>query len=223
MCLVTISAFFRPFSPELLSSVLVDPSHYLARITVTMFQAYFMHMYILNAQFLIFFHFNFYFNLLGTLSEMKSKGSSVNSLGLKYSKNSLKTYKILRLLLKESSKAVGPAFEGSKVLLILFAIYCTYGAIRLQGLVAVTMGVIGINCTLLLAVGLQTLGDIHHKSSSILDLYERTYGGQQIRATLKELPALKFNIGSFYNIDRSMVLTFFKIVFDSTANFLLMF
>ena len=45
---------------------------------------------------------------------------------------------------------------------------------------------------------------------------------REIKWYLRTLPELKVHVGSLYYIEKPIVLTMFKIIFDSIINFLLM-
>ena len=111
------------------------------------------------------------------------------------------------------------------------SVFCTYGALRMHGLLAIFLLSVGVFTQVFLITLLMTLGEVHSRSKNFLRRTLRSIagpGGQKSRCDVKWmrkqmlcLPALSLRIGWAYEIDKPIVLTILKILFDSTVNFLL--
>ena len=143
--------------------------------------------------------------------------------------DSLKLYAQIQRLVAEFSENFCRVLQGSKVLLVFLAIFCTYGGVRFHGLLAVCLGWIGISTTSFLLVLLGTLGEFHNKSKKLLLQWKRQAADVKdlrralwLRKHIRSLNTICINFGSFYYIDKPIVLTCFKIIFDAVTNFLVL-
>ncbi|CAG7828314.1 unnamed protein product [Allacma fusca] len=159
---------WRPHSPELLSSLFPNPNTFTLRVAVTAFQFVYMHVYVANALLIVQSFVPALFCVLEILRETCDENSNILRRNIREAGRMFRVYRNLQVLLSDAMDTVFVIFRGGKVLMISFAIFCTYGAIRLPGIMALTMAVIGFNCTVLLAILLDLMGNFHHKSTQIL-------------------------------------------------------
>ena len=145
----------------------------------------------------------------------------------------LRVYKSMQLIAKEMNQVYALVLPGGKILLALFAVFCTVGAIRLDGITAMALSSIGVSTTIFLGIMVNTLAEFHSRSTQVLRFIQQTiteqnpqYGrnsGRQgyVRKSVRALTAIRIYMGSAYFIDKGVVLLLFRAVTESTVNFLL--
>lgn len=161
-----------------------------------------------------------------------ARDGSSRSEGKRSSKHLLSLYTCLHLQLDELNRVYMITLAGAKILLVLFSVFCTYGAIRLNGIMAISLGWIGSSCTIFLAITLNTLAEFNVQSMSALQVFRKQMAAgssndgetpsKWFRMKVNSLREFRVQIGSAYYIDKPIILTTFKIIFDATINFLLM-
>ena len=141
-------------------------------------------------------------------------------------------YQRLRVLVLEYNHRYGLVLVSTKTCFISFAMFGAYGAFRTEGVLAIflfSVGVFGV-CFLILYIIL--LGEVHDRSKDFLSMarqnvcWNKGPGDKDsvlwLRKYLRSLREMRVEVGSAYFIDKAIVLTTFKILFDSMINFLLM-
>ena len=137
----------------------------------------------------------------------------------------------MKLLLKEGNQVYAIVLPGAKILLALFAVFCTIGAIRLDGITAIALSSIGISTTIFLGIMVSTLAEVHSRSGQVLrflrnvTMEEQLHDGRPRRGCLKRsvnaLGEIRIQIGSLYFIDKGVVLLLLRAVTEITANYLI--
>ena len=253
--MVCISAF-KPESSEQLSSVLESPRDisWIGRLPFVLLKAYLMIIYIEISYVYIFFFLAFFIPSLELCRKMRWEEPpycpldyfSVDLMGIIYCrqkleqqvydvakvKRSFRNYRCLQILLQKCNAVYNYLVGCGTVLLILYAILCTYGAVRFHGLIAATFVCIGTSCTAFLAILLGTTAEFNSKSKLLLVAFRRSVVGRSTTATRGELAMLrrqlgamtdlKFQVGGLYFVDKAIVMTTFKIIFDFTVNLLIL-
>ena len=145
---------------------------------------------------------------------------------------SFRLYRCLQLLLKDCNSVYNALLGSAIILLILFSIFCTYGAIRFHGLIATAFAWIGTSCTVFLAILLGIMAEFNYKSKLLLVTFSRSVVRStgalrkiefaMLRRQLRAMTDLKFRVGALYYVDKGVVMTTFKIIFDSTVNLLIL-
>ena len=151
---------------------------------------------------------------------------------VKDAQRSFKLYRSLQILLKGCNAVYNVLIGSAVVLLILFSVFCTYGAIRFHGLIAISFAWIGISCTGFLAILLGIMAEFNNKSKLLLVAFDRSVVRSRrvlrkgefamLRRQLRAMTDLKFRVGALYYVDKGVVMTTFKIIFDSTVNLLIL-
>ena len=85
----------------------------------------------------------------------------------------LRLYRSLDLLTEEFHRAFGMIYIGSHYGVMCIAMFCIYGAIRLDGILSIALGLIGSNLLVFLAVLTSQLGQINHSSKGTLEAIEK--------------------------------------------------
>ena len=147
-------------------------------------------------------------------------------------KGAFRFYRCLQILLNECNSVYNALFGCATILLISYAVLCTYGAIRFHGLIAASFACIGTSCTVFLAILLGITAEFNSKSKLLLVALGRSIVSSGSRTTRKELAVLrrrvramtdlKFHVGGLYFVDKAIVMTTFKIIFDFTVNLLIL-
>ena len=153
-------------------------------------------------------------------------------LDFKNVQTSLELYRCLQLLLKECNSVYAVLLGNTSILNTLFAIFCTYGAIRFHGLVGISFAWIGTNCTAFLAMMLGIMADFNGKSKQLLIMFklgavkckrDATAGDSALlQRQLRALREMRFQMGALYFVDKQNVMTVFKVIFDFTINLLIL-
>ena len=120
-------------------------------------------------------------------------------------------------------------FGCTKGCFMIGSVFCTYGALRMQGLLAIFLLSVGVFSQAFLITLLMTLGEVHSRANTFLHRSLRSVSGSgRVRGDIKWMrrqircfPALSLRVGWAYIIDKPIVLTALKITFDTTVNFLL--
>ena len=90
---------------------------------------------------------SFYDAKYNTGSSSSLEQSKLTNDRLREPKNIFHVYRVLQIQVKDGNQVYGAMIVGGKVLLFLLAVYCTYGAIRLSGIMAIALGIVGISST----------------------------------------------------------------------------
>ena len=86
----------------------------------------------------------------------------------------VRAYRVLYLQCAGVNYAYFVVPGASKLILISFAIFCTYGGIRLHGIIAVALATLGISTSAFLATIVTIWGEFHKasvKARKALDAY----------------------------------------------------
>ena len=254
--MVCISAF-KPESSEQLSSVLESPRDlsWTWRLPFMLLKAYLMIIYIEIGYVHTFFFLSFFFPSLELCTKMKQGNPSFRPVVIYLSclqnfpiccrqqlqkpmidvvdiRRSFRHYRCLQILLKECNSVYSALFGCTTILLILYAILCTYGAMRFHGLIAASFGCFGTSCTAFLGIILGITAEFNSKSKLLLVAFGRSIVNCRrvtmrtelatLRRQLRAVNELTFHVGGLYFVDKTIVMTTFKIIFDFTVNLLIL-
>ena len=139
-------------------------------------------------------------------------------------------YQKLRVLVLEYNTVYGLVLVSTKICFITFAMFGAYGAVRTEGVLALFLFSVGVFSVCFLILYIMLLGEVYDRSKDFLsaarkNLSERrrdAEGALWLRKYFRSFREMKIQVGSAYFIDKAIVLTTFKILFDSIINFLLM-
>ena len=144
----------------------------------------------------------------------------------------LRLYRSLDLLIEEFNRALGMIYIGFHYGEMCIVMFCIYGAIRLNGILAIALGFIGSNLLAILTVLVSQLGQINHSSKGTLKaLHKRpkmSYCmGKQgeskwLRREVMGLRELRVRMGSSFYYDKVLLLTTFQILLQNIVNLLLL-
>ena len=141
-------------------------------------------------------------------------------------------YQKLGLILMEYKRVYFIIVARNKVFFVSFGMFCTYGVLRMHGMLRLFLPTIAIFSISFLVMFLMVAGEFHSRSRAFINAartrmtmkitQNRGHEIKWLRRYLRTLPELKVHVGSLYYIDKPIVLTMFKIIFDSIISFLLM-
>ena len=142
-------------------------------------------------------------------------------------RQSLKMYQKLAILEKSAHNLFCTIlFPGIKIAATVGTIFCSYGILRMDGIIRILLPVIGMTCISLVVTLLSTLSEFDSESKRISGLVKTVE--IQLGLTLWErkmarsLNLIRIKMGSSYVVDKECVLTVLQIVFNSTINFLIL-
>lgn len=111
-------------------------------------------------------------------------------------------------------------------------VHCAYGAIRLDGALSISLGWIGRNVAVFLAIFISPFGRINHSSQLALRVMRkrqarlRSVGNQAhskcLRMEMRSLRDLRVRIGSAFFYDKILLLTTFQLILQNISNLLLL-
>ena len=132
----------------------------------------------------------------------------------------------------EYNRVYFTTLASTKVFFVSFGMSCTYGVLRMHGMLRLFLLTIAIFSISFLVMLLMVAGEFHSRSRAFINAARTRLAieitsnpGHQVkwlRRYLRTLPELKVKVGSLYFIDKPIVLTMFRIIFDSIINFLLL-
>ena len=147
-------------------------------------------------------------------------------------KDMMTLYQTLHVLVLEYNKVYTIIIASTKICIFSFAIFGVYGSLRTDGVMALFLLTLGVFSVGFLAVYLLLTGELHSSSTAFLaEARQQLQMGmgrkydmdtRWLRKYLRSLPVLKVQVGSAYFIDKPIVLTTFRIEFESIINFLIM-
>ena len=235
LSLMVTAGILRPHSPELLSSLAPDPGSlpWCLRLFSALFHLNIMVGYIETATLIISAGLAILLPLVDLLDFISPPIRREGELPVVNNNwfYRLRLYRDVQLLMCELNQVYGMLIIGAKILLILFAVFCMYGGIRFEGALAMCLAWIGFSTTTYLAMMLNTMGEFREKSDHALRQWKREMADSGpghgvnmhwLRRTLRSMPVTGINVGSFYFMDKAIVLTIFRIIFDAVTNALLL-
>ena len=186
------AGILRPHSPELLSSLARDPGclPWCLRLLSALFYLNIMVGYIETASLIISAGLAILLplvDLLEFISQPIHRGPRDPSFVSTNWFFRLRLYRNVQLLMCELNEVYGMLIIGVKILLILFAVFCTYGGIRFGGMLAMCLAWIGFSTTTYLAVMLNTMGEFREKCKYALakaNITEHARDGHKCRFVL---------------------------------------
>ena len=118
----------------------------------------------------------------------------------------------------------GMIVPAAKLALVIIIMFCTYGAIRFEGILAGAMGILSLFCVTVLVIMFTCLSELHLLSSKLLRIWRahRRQGANALwlRKRVKALRELKAILRSLYAVDRHMVGTMVMSTIEETVTFL---
>ena len=144
----------------------------------------------------------------------------------------LRLFRSLRLITEELSRVATFGYGGAHAGLMIISLVCTYGAVRLQGMLAFSLGWTGLNITIFLVILVGTLGNINSSSKRSIELVRQrpavlhSAGKDLERKWLQRealaLRDLRIRMGSAFFYDKTLVITTIEIILQNTVNLLLL-
>ncbi|CAL8073172.1 unnamed protein product [Orchesella dallaii] len=109
-----------------------------------------------------------------------------------------------------------------KSIAIGIATCAVYGVIRLTGPRAVIMGFVALLSLTYLSILFRRMGLMFEESFNIKRIWLNSPStGKYARKVLQAQPELRIDVGNFYYVERSTVLTLLLVVFNFTVNLLI--
>ena len=112
---------------------------------------------------------------------------------------------------------------AAKLALVVIIMLCTYGAIRFEGILAASMGILSLFCVTVLVIMFTCLSELHLLSSKLLRIWraDRRHGANSLwlRKRVKAFRELKAVLRSLYTVDRHMVGTMVMGTIEETVTF----
>ena len=130
-------------------------------------------------------------------------------------------YRTTQILHKKANYVYAIILPGHKILFLLACIRSIYGAMKIQSGVRVLLAIVASLILVYLRVTFKILSQFFDLSRECLHAWKRSTQDGCFKRSLKSCQPLKMQIGSFYYVDRGMVLTLFSIIVDSTVSLLL--
>ena len=141
----------------------------------------------------------------------------------------VRAYRVLCIQCADVNHVYFVIIGASKLILISFAIFCTYGGIRLHGIIAAALAIIGISTSAFLATIVTIWAEFNNasvkakKALHTYSVHEDGYERKWFKETLVSLPNLKVNVLNMYYIDMGTVLLVVRIVSEGICFFLVNF
>ena len=142
-------------------------------------------------------------------------------------------FRSLALITKEYSRVALLNNAGGHGVSICIAITCVYAAIRFNGMLSITLGVIGMNITTVFAAYVTTVGNINWSSKKSVTMVRQQpaalhRAGKDIESKwlqreIRCLQDLRIQMGSVFFYDKALVLTTFEIILQNIVNLLLLY
>ena len=144
----------------------------------------------------------------------------------------IRLFRLLDLLIQDCSRVLSVLYGSCHLLAICVSITCTYGAIRFNGALAISLGWIGSSITVFLAIIVGLFGRFNHSSILALRRIRKRQAGlhlagkeihsRWLRREIRCLRDLRLGVGSAFFYDKILLLTTFQIILQNTANLLLL-
>ena len=143
----------------------------------------------------------------------------------------LRLFRSLRLFTEQSSQTLVFCYGGTHGGLMCLALYCTYGAIRLHGTLSISLGWIGVNVIIFLAIIISQYGNLNYfsklalrvarKRPSVLHSEGKRAQSKLLWMEIRCLRELRLRMGSAFFYDKILLLTTFQILLQNLVNLLL--
>ena len=144
----------------------------------------------------------------------------------------LRLFRALNLLTEDYSRVFAIVYGGAHLCMMCISLFSAYGAIRLEGALSISLGWIGANITVFLAILISQFGRINHSSQLALKAMRkrqealRSMGNQaeskSLRMEIRSLRDLCIRVGSTFFYDKILLLTTSQIIIQNIANLLLL-
>ncbi|CAG7731634.1 unnamed protein product [Allacma fusca] len=231
--LMTLNAFLRPDSKEQVTSLFVDENSIsiTIRLVSACLMAFIEYMYHASTFMITLSALSYMAPILTIINELSCKTFRVTKDELRTPLNRVKMYQVLRVLMIAFNEIYGtlviPCF---KFLGIVIVVFCTYAAIRMEGIQALALGFLGYVMSLTLVVIFGMLAEFHFRSQNALEEIKLNGCSQDFLLTNKwllfykychSLTPLKVVLRSCYFVDRCMVLNMVNIILENTTTFLI--
>ena len=122
---------------------------------------------------------------------------------------------------------------GAHAVAMCISIICTYSAIRLHGVLSISLGWTGLNITMILATYVSTLGNINCSSKSsirmarqrpvVLHKVGKDVEGKLLQREVRCLQEIRIRMCSVFFYDKTLVVTTFEIILKIVMNLLLLY
>ncbi|CAG7690871.1 unnamed protein product [Allacma fusca] len=110
----------------------------------------------------------------------------------------------------------------AQMLLIVNVVFCTYGAVKMEGIPSLGLGLLGLFAFGFLTVLFTLMTEVHDRASAA-KLYWKGCGiaDPWLRRALQAMPVKSLKLAGTYIIDRQIVLTMVDVILSQTVTFLL--
>ena len=227
---MTVLSMARPHSPEFMSSLLVHrPEHIrtLSIIASTTLQAYLLmccsHVIPLICGPVALFMFSMSDFVQIQVAMQQQKPPRL--------RRSLKFYRCLQLHTNNFNRLFAAFNAMLHGIVIIFVIFCVYGALRMEGILAVALAYLGFWALVTYIVVATSYAEIHRRSVKLLRSIRRAMNGRTGRRTegggialeIRSIRELCIVGGSAYYFDKTLVLTIVEVVLVQSVNLLIMY
>ena len=134
-------------------------------------------------------------------------------------------YNVLQIQVRQANQVYFVIIGGAKIVLIVFSAGCVYGAIRLDGIVAIALVCLGGSMTIFLGIILNSWAEFHMSSCKALGRLQgqvardvsdgRGYPRKWWRMKVRALPPLQIYVFNLYYIDKPLVLLVFRVISEA--------
>ena len=251
--LMVANSMLRPWSPEFLTSLLSQPeqSGILLRLAVGLFQSYVAYSFLENSilyltcflttvasilDILSAYAVNFVISRSEWLIQVFNCCRIQLETGRRLTDTKqllmiLRLYRCLYLQVNEFSRTFVAAYGSIHLGLIVLTIFCSYGSIRFNGLLALGCAWIFTVCLVIVIVVVTALSTVNRKSRRTLESMEKAVtnlavGSRQPKRgmlwrEMRNMQELKVTLGSVFYYDKPLLLTTFEILLQNATNLLL--
>ena len=225
LLLIVTLAMLVPTSPELVTSVAPDTEDLRLRLLSTCLHTYVYLSFLENSMITSFVLFHFLSSTLDLTGQVIKSGALATS-------RSIQIHKCLKILFIQFNRCLGLMFGGFHMALILAAVLCTCGALRLSGFVALVIGWVGSNCTAFLVFMLTGMASVSQTSEESMAIMRMEIGGARtspltmtdcniLRREMAALTELRVSFGTFFYYDEGLVLTTLDVITQNVVSLLL--
>ena len=113
---------------------------------------------------------------------------------------------------------------ATKTVLAGVAIVSLCFSVRRKDLMGVIAGAMGADVAVVVALAFSCLAEFHSRSHTVLRAFKVSSAleGKRLKKSVGALQPIAFQMGRFYNVDKTMVLTLFELIITAIANVLLL-
>ena len=154
----------------------------------------------------------------------KDDSSDFCTEAFRHPQDRVRAYRVLQLQTGAMDRVYWIVSAASQNMFMFIVMFGVYGAIRLDGLVAIALGFLGLTAAVLLVVLLGSWGEVESASSKAMgtihtmttraDVLENKKMRTWLKISARSLRAARIPICGMYYIDKQLILTAFSAISD---------